>query len=246
MNFSALSIVTGRCAIDETRPTRPCALDSEAHTAIKSADRFPEEKSNMNSRILTYIITIGILLPIAWAQHQPMNNDVHKFAVSSTTFSTGGTLPLTMVWNQCSFYPGGGNQSPELSWTGAPGNTRSFVVIAYDPTAAFTHWGMYNISPKATGLPENAGVPGSTFGQQVLNDYGVGDLSYDGPCPPPTLNPTNHHYVFTVYALDIVLSTLPIFGAFAPNGETLYQALIAAGRHGHILATATDGFFPGN
>ncbi|PYX79263.1 MAG: hypothetical protein DMG70_28530 [Acidobacteria bacterium] len=102
-------------------------------------------------------------------------------------------------------------------------------------------------SPKATGLPENAGVPGSTFGQQVLNDYGVGDLSYDGPCPPPTLNPTNHHYVFTVYALDSVLSTLPIFGDFAPNGETLYQALIVAGRHGHILATAsTDGFFPGN
>ena len=204
----------------------------------------------MNSRILLCIIAISMFaaLPIAAPQQQPTNNDgSHKFRVTSTTFSNGGTLPLIMVWNQCPFYPGGGNQSPELSWTHAPGNTRSFVVIAYDPTAAFTHWGMYNISPKATGLPENAGVPGSSFGQQVLNDYGVGDSSYDGPCPPPTLNPANHHYVFTVYALDIVLPTLPTFGDFLPNGETLYHALIAAGRHGHILATAsTDGFFPGS
>jgi Raf kinase inhibitor-like YbhB/YbcL family protein len=203
----------------------------------------------MNSRILTSIIVFSIfaLLPIAWAQHQPMNNNGHRFTLSSTTFSNGGTLPLIMVWNQCSFYPGGGNQSPELSWSHAPDKTRSFVVIAYDPTASFTHWGMYNISPQATGLPENAGVPGSTFGQQVLNDYGVGDLSYDGPCPPPTLNPMTHHYVFTVYALDIMLPTLPTVGDFSPNGETLYHALITAGRHGHILATASrDGFFPGD
>lgn len=48
----------------------------------------------------------------------------------------------------------GGNQSPELSWTGIPAGTASFVVTAYDTTAAFTHWGMYNVSALATGSPK--------------------------------------------------------------------------------------------
>lgn len=70
------------------------------------------------------------------------------------------------------------------------------------PRPAYTHWGMYNIPGDSTGLPENAGAPGSPFGTQVVND-GM-DAHYDGPCPPPNV----HHYVFTVYALSAEL-TLP-------------------------------------
>jgi hypothetical protein len=166
--------------------------------------------------------------------------------LTSTTFSDGGAIPLSAVWNQCSAYPGGGNQSPQLSWTGAPNKTRSFIVVMYDVTASFTHWGMYNMASRTTALPENAGVAGSTFGTQVLNDYGVGDESYDGPCPPPSLSPVSHHYVFTVYALDIALPTLPTFGDFLPGAEQLYQAMIAAGRNGDILDSASiSGVFPG-
>ena len=111
--------------------------------------------------------------------------------------------------------------------------------------ASFTHRAMYNIAPTTTELPENAGVAGSTYGAQVANDFG--DLSYDGPCPPPQYTPKVHHYVFTVYALDVELPTLPSFGAFPPGAEGLYHALIRAGRYGHILATASiDGFFPGS
>jgi Raf kinase inhibitor-like YbhB/YbcL family protein len=166
--------------------------------------------------------------------------------LTSTTFSDGVTIPLSMVWNQCPFYLGGGNQSPQLSWSGAPRKTRSFIVVMYDVTASFTHWGMYNIASATTSLPENAGIPGSNFGTQVLNDYLVGDLSYDGPCPPPTLNPVTHHYVFTVYALDITLAMLPTFDDFPPGAEQLYQAMIAAARNGDILDSAgISGFFPG-
>jgi phosphatidylethanolamine-binding protein (PEBP) family uncharacterized protein len=96
---------------------------------------------------------------------------------------------------------------------------------------------MYNISPKATGLPENAGVAGSTYGTQILNDFGIGN-EYDGPCPPANVAPFVHHYVFTVYALDIEL-TLPSSPNFAANAETLYQALIEAGKSGHILDSAS-------
>jgi Raf kinase inhibitor-like YbhB/YbcL family protein len=150
-----------------------------------------------------------------------------------------------MVWDQCTDYPGGGNLSPELTWSNAPHETRSFTVTMYDATASFTHWGMYNISSKAAGLPSNAGVAGSTVGMQVLNDYFIA-MSYDGPCPPTTINPTKHHYVFTLYAIDVTLPQLPTFGDFAPGPEGLYQALIAAALSGHILDSASiSGFFGG-
>jgi phosphatidylethanolamine-binding protein (PEBP) family uncharacterized protein len=102
---------------------------------------------------------------------------------------------------------------------------------------------MYNISPQATGLPSGAGIPGSAYGTQVLNDYFVG-AEYDGPCPPPTLSPPTHRYVFTVYALDTMLAQILTFGDFAPGPEALYQALIEAGLRGHILNSASiTGFF---
>lgn len=173
-----------------------------------------------------------------------------SFQVSSTTFVDGATLPLSMInnivlngSNSCSLGGSpGGNESPELSWTTAPAGTASFVVTTYDTTAAFTHWGMYNIPPTATGLPENAGVAGSIYGQQIFNDFLVGK-EYDGPCPPQGYKPYAHHYVFTVYALDIVLH-LPESPNFPANAETLYQALIKAGKEHHILANATiSGFY---
>ena len=202
----------------------------------------------MKARISAYVVAVSIfaLLPCVWAQDKPTNGNwgYHQFRLSSSTFSNGGTLPLSMVYNQCSYYPGGDDQSPELSWNHAPWGTRSFVVILYDVTASFTHWGMYNIAPTRSGLPENAGVAGSTYGTQIANDFG--DISYDGPCPPPSLTPVSHQYVFTVYALDVVLPTLPTFGDFPPGAEALYHALIEAGRSGDILETASiDGFFPG-
>ena len=176
---------------------------------------------------------------------EPAGGWYHQFQVSSTTFENNSILPLSMIHNDivngsnvCSINGApGGNQSPELSWTNVPRGTRSFVVVTYDVTAAFTHWGMYNISGDATGLPENAGVAGSTFGMQILNDFGIGD-EYDGPCPPANVQPYVHHYVFTVYALDTELQ-LPSSVNFPANSEALYQALIKAGEQRHILASAS-------
>jgi Raf kinase inhibitor-like YbhB/YbcL family protein len=203
----------------------------------------------MKSSISRCLIAVSLFAAptFGWAQGQSSTNDEggnHRFQVTSTTFSDGGTLPLRTVYDQCSFYPGGSNRSPELSWTNTPRHTVSLIVVAYDVTASFTHWGMYNIAPTTTELPENAGITGSAFGFQVHNDFGRSNLKYDGPCPPPQLNPRAHEYVFTVYALDAA-PALPSFGDFPPGVETLFQALIRAGRREHILASASiRGFFP--
>jgi Raf kinase inhibitor-like YbhB/YbcL family protein len=200
----------------------------------------------MQARGVTFVAaSILVLLP-AWVRADQSDKDQpsrHRFRVTSSSFDRGGALPLANAFNQCPYYPGGSDESPALSWSHAPEQTRSFVVIAYDTDASFTHWGMYNIPQTTTSLAENAGVAGSSVGIQVSNDFG--DLSYDGPCPPPTFTPVNHHYVFTVYALDEMLPVLPTSGDFPPGAEALYHALIKAARDGHILATASvDAFFP--
>jgi Raf kinase inhibitor-like YbhB/YbcL family protein len=171
----------------------------------------------------------------------------HPFQLSSSTFDNNTFLPISAIFNVpdpengknlCSIDGSpGGDQSPALSWTRPRRNTRSFVVILYDETAAFTHWGMYNISRSATGLPQNAGVADSQYGQQVDNDVS-GGAQYDGPCPPSGVAPFVHRYVFTVYALDALLD-LPSSANFPAKTATLYQALVVAGEDGHILESAS-------
>ncbi len=167
------------------------------------------------------------------------------FQLNSTEFSQNGTPPLSMILNNstngvnsCTASGASGlDESPQLFWSGAPRGTRSFVVVLYDTTAAFTHWGMYNIAGNVNYLPQNAGVAGSSYGSQILNDFELGQ-QYDGPCPPAGYAPEIHHYVFTVYALSTTL-VLPGSANFPANGETLYHALIAAGEQGQILGHAS-------
>lgn len=191
----------------------------------------------------TLVITVLVLLaPYSKRANGKMNSNdehEHEFRVSSTTFTNGGTLPLSMVWNGCSI-SGASNQSPELSWKDAPHQTRTFVVVMYDKTAAFTHWGMYNISRDTTELPENAGIQNSGFGDQVVNDFFFPNgTEYDGPCPPPNFTPVIHDYVITVYALDSKLELTSFPPTFPSTGETLYQAMF-----GHILGRASiHGFY---
>ena len=168
-----------------------------------------------------------------------------NFQLRSPAFVNNGVIPLSAVLNNqvngantCTANgAAGGDQSPQLFWTGAPWGTESYVVVLYDVTAAFTHWGMYNIKASATGLPANAGAAGSNYGTQIGNDFGLGN-QYDGPCPPAGYAPYAHQYVFTVYALSSKLD-LPESANFPANAETLYHALIKAGENGQILGRAS-------
>ena len=97
------------------------------------------------------------------------------------------------------------NISPPLKWMNAPGETKEFILICYDPDApvtfGFTHWLLYGIPPKITSIEEGEG---KTF-TEGLNSGGK--LGYSGPAPPPGHGP--HHYYFWVYALDKALELKP-------------------------------------
>jgi Raf kinase inhibitor-like YbhB/YbcL family protein len=140
--------------------------------------------------------------------------------------------------NECS--PDGArgeNQSPGLTWTHIPRNAKSFAVIVFDSVASVHHWGMYNIPTsicdaglQVCTLPENAGVAGSTYGQQTVNVYGR--LGYGGPCPPPN-DPRGdpHEYVFTAYALaqPFTEAQLPLNSDAAALAEALLTVKLADG-----------------
>jgi Raf kinase inhibitor-like YbhB/YbcL family protein len=173
------------------------------------------------------------------------------FQVTSSTFMPNMPLPLSMIFNRteadCRGHGRGnvcvlnctsfvGNKSPQLSWTNVPPGTTSFVVIAFDATAGFTHWGMYNIPATTTMLPLDAGVVGSPIGPQIVNVYDGENPSanqrYGGPCPP-RIDPA-HDYMFEVFALNEELALPP-----TANGELLLHSLLDAAVRSRLLARAS-------
>src|SRR5208283_365012 len=86
----------------------------------------------------------------------------HEFRLSSKTFENNQFIPASMVFSgQLGSVCSGNNISPELSWTSAGPDTRSYAVALYDVTANFTHWGIYNIPAVTTELAAGAGAPGA-------------------------------------------------------------------------------------
>jgi Raf kinase inhibitor-like YbhB/YbcL family protein len=101
----------------------------------------------------------------------------------------------------------GGDQSPALSWSGAPEGTKSFAVTMYDPDAptgsGWWHWSVLNIPAPVNRLDRNAGQrDGSKLpagAGQGRTDFAV--PGYGGACPP--VGDETHHYHFKVWALSV-------------------------------------------
>src|ERR1700723_2807916 len=68
---------------------------------------------------------------------------VPSFRLASTTVRNGHPLPRAQL-SGIFGVPGGKDISPQLSWSGFPSQTQSFVVSMYDPEAptgsGFWHW----------------------------------------------------------------------------------------------------------
>ena len=154
------------------------------------------------------------------------------FKLSSSSIAEGAQLASSFVF--AGFGCEGGNQSPQLSWSGAPEGTKSFAITAYDPDAptgsGWWHWNAVNIPASVTSLELGASGDGKmpAGAVEIANDYGA--AGFGGACPPPG---EVHRYVFTVHALATDRLELPenpsnALAGFMIGANTIESARITA------------------
>lgn len=138
---------------------------------------------------------------------------------------------------------------PDVPSRGDDVNQEGRVVSRSLPRVDFFHWVLIDLPASTSAIVEGAHASGVTArgkpgpaapdgARHGVNDYTAwfaGDAAmagdyygYDGPCPPWN-DSIVHHYVFTLYALDI--ERVPLEGRFA--GADVRRAI-----EGHVLAQA--------
>ncbi len=151
--------------------------------------------------------------------HEP---DVAALAVTSNDFTGGGEIPQRSTADALGGQCVGDNISPQLAWGAVPNNTTDLAITLIDTDAGdFAHWMIANVPGSVTSIARGGadaltGVGGKS---SLSSAY---DGTYFGPCPPGP----DHHYVFTVYALDAPLDL--------KSGFTLGE--LRAALKGHVLA----------
>jgi phosphatidylethanolamine-binding protein (PEBP) family uncharacterized protein len=129
----------------------------------------------------------------------------HPFILASADFRDGAMMPRSISGNDdknpnCV----GSNKSPQLSWSGAPPGTTSFILSMVDVEGGgngggSVQWIAYGIPASIGALPAGQGSnesgPDITGGK---NDY-MSNL-YSGPCLPA--GPL-HHFMFVIIATNL-------------------------------------------
>ena len=167
-------------------------------------------------------------------------NAAEIFSLTSKTFKDGTMMPKAAANSKVNAPNNancvGDNVSPELSWTGVPEGTKSFVLLMIDPEgrggAGVNHWVAYGIDPAVTGFAE--GETSKQTDKFVGGKSTLGVGFYSGPCTPPGTTP--HHYTFVLVATDFDPKELPpgltkeeVAAKIAPPGGPPVHAKGSAG-----------------
>ncbi len=122
----------------------------------------------------------------------------------------------------------GKNKSPQLNWKNAPKDTKSFAITVYDPDAptgsGWWHYVAYNISSKTRKIINLNNLPEGS----IISENDGATKDFMGPCPP--VGHGTHHYIFTIYALDIEKLDLPQNASAAHIGYMINHHKIAAAK----------------
>lgn len=163
----------------------------------------------------------GALNPYAGMPEKP------GFTLNSTDIQDGEPLPAELYAEAA----GGANRSPQLSWSGFPEETKSFVVTCFDPDAptgsGFWHWAVANIPGSVTSLAAGGPMPDGAI--TMPNE--MRSPEFTGANPPEGTGV--HHYWFVVHALDtehidIDPNATPAVLGFMMREAVLARAIIVA------------------
>src|ERR1700730_5962764 len=161
-----------------------------------SGEKLSEGNLMFEKRHLGNLVAATGLVLAAWGMGG-VANAADPCALTSATFKDGTMMPKKVA-NKNPQNPNcvGDNVSPELSWSGVPEGTKSFVLLMIDPEgrggAGVNHWVAYGIAPTVTGFAEGETSKQTDKYVGGKSTQGVG--FYSGPCTPPGTTP--HHYTF--------------------------------------------------
>lgn len=150
---------------------------------------------------------------------------VPSFTVTSADVSDGQPLKDDQVAAL-------GNTSPQLSWSGAPEGTASYVVTCFDPDAptpsGFWHWVLVDIPADVTSLDTGAADAELPLGAFHCRHDG-GGKNFMGAAPPE--GDQVHRYYFVVHAvseesLGVDSDASPAVVSFNLAFKTLGRAII--------------------
>lgn len=153
--------------------------------------------------------------------------ELPSFTLTSQSFTDGGPLANPQVSGI--FGAGGEDESPQLSWSGFPEETRSFAVTVYDPDAptvsGFWHWAVANLPATCTDLPAGIGDGSSLPGDALTLANDAGLRRFLGAAPPPGHGP--HRYLVAVHAVGVERLDIPEDATPALLGFNLFSNAIA-------------------